>query len=156
MNTLITSNVHRHIDEPVETVAAALRRLDLVQPLRDALAALGLGQLVSVHGTEVPAAGVPGMASFSLEWQLADASRAHVAWNLSVTPFGDDRSLLSANVRAGTKSAAGRQQLLAGWPVLRGIIESHTTRLLNAVTELAEHLSENSFELTPDRLIAAA
>jgi hypothetical protein len=156
VNTLITNNVHRRLEEPFHSVAAALQRLEPVQPLRDALAALGVDELVSVRGTEVPAATASGTATFSLTWQLADAGPAHVAWTLSVTPFGDHNSLLSASIRAGTDSPAAGQKLLAAWPLLGRIVEAHTTRRLNAVTEHAEQLTDTSLGVTAARLSAAA
>jgi hypothetical protein len=155
VNPLITNNIHRRLEEPFETASLALRRLQPVQPLRDALIALGLADLVSVHETEVPAA-TPELTAFSLTWVLAEGSAAHVTWTLSVARFGDGDSLLSACVRAGTDSATAERQLLAAWPLLGRIVEAHTTRVLNAVTELAEQLAENSLELTPARLNAAA
>ena len=156
MHALITDNAHRRLNEPFESVAAALRRLEPTQPLRDALASLGLSHLVSVQVTDVPATRSSAGASFGLTWQLADHVRAHVAWSLAVTPLDDHDSLLSADVRAGTDSPAAGQQLLAAWPLLGRIVSWHTTRLLDAIRELAEQISESSPELALPQLTAAA
>lgn len=156
MNTLLTNNVHRWLEGPPETALAALGRLDPLRPLHDALSALGLDQRVSVRRTDVAAAEAGDRLSFSLTWLLADGSPAHVAWTLSVSPAGDGDSLLSATIRARSDSAASDRQLLAAWPVLGQIVESHTTRLFNAVSKLAEQLEEDSLDLAPVRLMAAA
>jgi hypothetical protein len=156
VNVLITNNVHRHLGEPPQAVAAALRRIEPLQPLRDALAALGLDHLVSVRRTEVPASRPLEIDSFSLTWRLAHHSSARVVWMLSVKALGDQGSLVSATICAGSNSATGRQQLLVAWPLLGRIIETHTTRLLNAAAELAEELAENDLALPPARLLAAA
>jgi hypothetical protein len=155
MNTLITTNVHRRLQEPFEAASVALRRLEPMQPLRDALTALGLAQNVSVRASQVPAA-APGTATFSLAWPLAEGTNAHVTWSLSVAPFGEVDSLLSASIRAGVDSPAAEQQLLAAWPLLGQIVESHTTRMLNALTELAEHVAGSDLEQRPLELRAAA
>jgi hypothetical protein len=155
MNPLITTNVHRRLEEPFDAASVALRRLEPMQPLRDALTALGLGRTALVLASEVPAA-TPGTATFSLAWPLAEGTHAHVTWRLTVAPFGEFGSLLSASIRAGVDSPAAEQQLLAAWPLLGQIVESHTTRMLNAVAELAEHVAGSSLELTPSQLSAAA
>jgi hypothetical protein len=156
ITTLITNHVPRHLEGSPEAASAALRRLEPLQPLRDGLTALGLAHLVSLRRTEVPAATATEAVSFGLAWPLADGSSARVAWTLSVAPAGDGDSLLSASIRAGTDSAAAGQQLLTAWALLGRIVESHTTRLLNTVTELADQLAENSLELAPAPLVAAA
>jgi hypothetical protein len=156
VNNLITNHLHRHLQTPPQTTSAALQRLDPLQPLRDALTALGLAHHVSLRRTDVPAATAGEPVSFSLAWPLADGSPAHIAWTLSVAPAGDDDSLISATIRASTDSAAADQQLLTAWPLLGPIVDSHTTRLLNTATELAEQLTENNLELTPATLMEAA
>jgi hypothetical protein len=156
MSALITNRVHRRLEGPPESAAAALRHLEPLQPLRDALAALGLGHLVSVCRMDAPVHAAPELASFSLTWRLGHRSVARIAWTLSITPIDDHESLLSASVRAGTDSADARQQLLAAWPLLGRIVEAHTTRLLNAATELAEQFTDASPELQPVPHLAAA
>jgi hypothetical protein len=156
MNTLITNNVHRWLKEPPVTASAALGRLEPLQPLRDALSALGLDQRVSVRPTDLPGAECGDQLSFSLTWLLADGSPAQVAWTLSVSPAGDGDSLLSATIRARSDSAASDRQLLAAWPLLGRIVESHTTRLFNTVSKLSEQLEENSLEPARAPLAAAA
>jgi hypothetical protein len=111
---------------------------------------------VSLRRTEVPVATATEPVSFSLARPLAEGSPAHVAWTLSVAPAGDGDSLLSASIRASTDSAAADQQLLTAWPLLGRIVESHITRVLNAVAGLAEQLAEDRLELAPAPLIAAA
>ena len=156
MNSLITDNVHRYVEGPPDTASAALRRLDPLQSLRDALSVLGLEQRVSVRRTDVPAAEAGDRLSFALTWLLEDDSPAQVEWTLSVALAGDGGCILSATVRAGTDSPAADRKLLAAWPILGRIAESHTTRLLNAVRELADELAESYLEPAPAPLLAAA
>jgi hypothetical protein len=136
MHTVITDNVHRHLEQQPQAVAAALRRLQPLQPLRDSLLALGMGHLAVACRTDLPAETAARTTSFSLTWQLAGGRRAHVSWALSVSALGTGDSLLSARIRAGTDCEGDGEALLAAWPVLGQIVESHTKRLLGAVTEL--------------------
>jgi hypothetical protein len=156
MNTLITDNVHRRLEAPPEAASAALGSLDPLQPLRDALRALGVDQRVSLQGSRAPAAGANDQLSFSLTWLLAEESSAHVAWTLSVSPASDGASMISATTRAGGGSAPSDRQLLAAWPVLGRIVESHTAQLINTISTLSEHLEETSVRPARAPLAAAA
>jgi hypothetical protein len=152
MDTLISEHVHRRLDVPPATASEALGRLDPRHPLREALAALGLSSVASVQRTEVPAA----TAAFDLTWALPEGGAARVAWVFSIAPCSHGESMVSASIRAGADSEDAARMLLAGWSLLGRIVESHTTRLLDAVASLAEQLAEGEVEAASTRLGLAA
>jgi hypothetical protein len=155
MDPLITSNIHRRLEEPYEAAALALRGLDPTRSLRAATSALGLACLISICEIDAHERSAE-MVAFSARWRLADGSAALLTWTVTVAPFGDGDTLLSASVRASTDSAAAEQQLLAAWPLIGGMAESHTRRMLDWVADVAGELTENGLELAPAELNCAA
>ena len=87
MHTLITNNLHRHLEVSPEAATAALRHLDPLRPLSDALTALGLTHQVSVRRTGVPAASAAERVTLtlSLTCQLAGQTK-HTSSGRSRSP----------------------------------------------------------------------
>lgn len=142
MKSPITNTVRRPLDETPEVVGWALSHLDPLRPLTEALAALGCAGRAAMHKCDVSASSWDTTA-FSLSWLLGNEDVADITWTLSVLPFGDGASMLSSCVRARAQTAAGDEQLLAAWPLLGRVVESHTARMLDAIAALAEDLAES-------------
>lgn len=155
MKAVITNNAHRPVEASPETVSAVLRRLDPLRPLRNALEALGLDHLVSIASIDALTTAPSGPVGFTFAWPLPNSGRAHLAWTAKVSAAGDEGSLLSVSVHAGTDDPAAEHRLLCAWPVIGQVAESLTTRLFRAVTELAETLAEDNLLDLPEPLDAA-
>jgi hypothetical protein len=140
----IANHACRPVDATPATTVAALKRLEPLRSVRDALAAVGLDHVVSIRRTESPVGVANALTGFVVEWPLPSSGKAHINWTASVEMAGDGRSMLSVSVRADTDDPAARKELVAAWPLIGPVIDSETGRVFRAVTELAEQFDENA------------
>jgi hypothetical protein len=143
-HTTVSEQVHRPLDASPHAAALALGRLDPLRPLEDALAALGLGDVVVLQRADTSAPGGPVPDTISAVWPLPGGRHARASWSISVEPVAVGASLLSAAVRVGTDDPADQPRLLDAWPLIGPIVRTHTERMLAAIVELAEDLQEQS------------
>jgi hypothetical protein len=108
------------IDAPPATVRAALRRLDLLTPVRRALDALGLGDRAAFDGA-------------GLVWD----ERLHARWDFCVDDADDDRSRLTVVTRF-----AG-DDLGDAWPLAGPLADAWARRAARAVKASAEAQSSS-------------
>jgi hypothetical protein len=109
------------IDAPPATVRVALRRLDLLTPVRRALDALGLGDRAAFDGAG------------GLVWD----ERLHARWDMCIDDAGDDRSRLTVVTRF-----AG-DDLHHAWPLAGPLADAWARRAARAVKASAEAQSSS-------------
>ncbi|HKN94081.1 MAG TPA: hypothetical protein VJU60_07110 [Thermoleophilaceae bacterium] len=141
MNRPITRNFCKPVGAEPDRTYDALLRFEARPRLEEALSALGVSdRVISSHRLEVAPHRAVGHA---LVWRLANGGRAEITWTACVSTDGGEGSVISLKMRASADSAASRTELLAAWPLLGRMAESHARRMISAVAELADRFPED-------------
>jgi hypothetical protein len=155
-------DVSECFQEPVEAPAsvgrAAVRRLELLQPLVEGLTSMGLEHRIVWHGEvtdeagekaafgliwdfdEVPQATVPaGAAGFA---SYAEAGCAKLLWEVGIEPSTDDYFVATISLEAWGTDESAREQLLDMWPIVGQVADQHAHRMLATIKSYAEDFAE--------------
>jgi hypothetical protein len=155
-------DVSECFQEPVEAPAtvgrAAVRRLELLQPLIEGLTSMGLehrivwqGELTGEAGEttafgliwdfdEVPQTTVPaGAAGFA---SYSEAGCAKLVWEVGIDPAIDEGFIATITIDAWGTDESAREQLLDMWPIVGQLADQHAHRMLSTIKSYAEDFAE--------------